>query len=68
MAYTFVHKKMDLVLSIIRKVTQFMKDNIKMMKNKVGEEQLIMKVSLEKVNAMVGVDLQLIMRYMKVIF
>ena len=68
MAYTFVPKKMDLVLSIIRKVTQFMKDNIKMMKNKVGEEQLIMKVSLEKVNVMVGVDLQFIMKYMKVIF
>ncbi len=61
-------KKMDLEFNTIRKETLYMKVNIKIIKDKDGEEQLTMKVNLKKINAMDGVGIQLLMKCMKDIF
>lgn len=59
---------MGSALSMMTKVTPSMKDSIKIIKDKDGDEQPTMRANLKKMHVTDGVGLQLLIRCMKDIF
>lgn len=65
MDYIFVHKKMDLGLSMTKKGIRFMKVNITIISDKVGVELQIMRDNLGRICLVAGVDTPLQIKFMK---